>query len=143
MSIQKLPYKEFMEIYSKVPRLTVDLFINTEKGILLSKRDIPPALGMWHLPGGTVYYEESLENAAKRIAKEEIGIEVEIEKLIGVIEYSTKHAVVRSIGLVYSAKITGGTIAGSYQAKEILFYKTVPENTLPEQAKFIKENSLI
>ena len=63
---QKLSDQEYKEIYSKVPRLCVELLIKTEEGILLVKRAIPPGEGLWYLPGGTVLFDESVEQAVKR-----------------------------------------------------------------------------
>jgi len=70
MNVRKLPLKEFKTIYSKVPRLCVDLVIRNKQGTLLTKRDIPPDLGWWHFPGGTVLIGETLENTVQRVAKE-------------------------------------------------------------------------
>ncbi|WP_456480785.1 NUDIX domain-containing protein [Nautilia sp.] len=68
------------------PYLTVDGIVkvfNPEfKGIVLIKRKNPP-LG-YALPGGFVDRGESVETALKREMKEEIGLDVEIEKLLGV-----------------------------------------------------------
>ena len=63
----------------KNPIPTVDIIIEMEKadgrlGIVLIKRKNPP-FG-WALPGGFVDYEESLEEAARREAKEETSLEV-------------------------------------------------------------------
>jgi 8-oxo-dGTP diphosphatase len=68
------------------PFLTVDGIIkifNPEfKGIVLIQRKNPP-LG-YALPGGFVDYGESVENALKREMKEEVGLDIKIEKLLGV-----------------------------------------------------------
>lgn len=71
-----LTKEEFDSIYSKVPRLTVELVIKDGDKILLTKRSIEPCRGLWHLPGGTVYFGESLLDAVKRIAKKELSIDV-------------------------------------------------------------------
>ena len=71
---KKLPYKEFLSIYRKVPRLCVDLVVKNKNGVLLTKRDIKPSKGMWHIPGGTILYDESVKDAIKRVAKEETGL---------------------------------------------------------------------
>ena len=140
MAIKRLPLKTFKSIYSKVPRLTIDLVIKSPEGIVLSKRDIPPALGMWHLPGGTLYYNENHEQAAKRIALDETGLKVEIVKLLGVIEYlPEKYSLGHATSIVYQVKIISGKLQGSYQAKEIKFFKSIPKNTIPETAKFLAE----
>lgn len=52
--------------------------------ILLIQRRYPPGKGKWALPGGVVEQGESPEQAAVREIKEELGIEIQIKKLIGV-----------------------------------------------------------
>ena len=55
-----LPKDEFDWIFSRVPRLTVEVVISEPgRGVLLSLRDIEPCRGMWHLPGGTVRFGEA------------------------------------------------------------------------------------
>ena len=71
--------EEFKTIYSKVPRLCVDLVIKTRKGIILTLRSLPTWYGMWHLPGGTILYKESLQDAIKRVAEEELGITAPVQ----------------------------------------------------------------
>ncbi|MDA8090321.1 MAG: NUDIX hydrolase [Nitrospiraceae bacterium] len=60
----------------KNPAPTVDIIIEFGGGIVLVERKFPPH--GWALPGGFVDYEESLEDAAKREAKEETGLDVEL-----------------------------------------------------------------
>ena len=74
--VKRLSRRQYYKIYSLVPRMTIDLIIFYKGGIVLSKRDIPPCKGMWHLPGATVLLGETLFEAAKRIAKEEVNITV-------------------------------------------------------------------
>jgi len=59
------------------PAPTVDLIIEIPgRGLILIQRARPP-LG-WALPGGFVDYGESLEAAARREAREETNLEVEL-----------------------------------------------------------------
>ena len=62
--------KEFNQIYAKIPRLCIDLIIQTKDSVVLSKRDISPAKGKWHLPGGTVYFNEKLTDTIDRVPRE-------------------------------------------------------------------------
>jgi ADP-ribose pyrophosphatase YjhB (NUDIX family) len=68
------------------PAVTVDLVILTiadnELKVLLVRRDLEPYRNRWALPGGFVGMDESLEAAAARELKEEVGVEnVYLEQL--------------------------------------------------------------
>lgn len=112
MDVKKLAFNEFKTIYSKVPRLCVDLVIKNKQGVLLTKRNIPPDLGWLHFPGGTVLMREALKDTIQRVAKEELNTKVEIKKLLGFLEYN------EGIG----------------------YFNSIPEKTLPEVKKFLKRN---
>ena len=60
----------------KNPFPTVDIIIENMAGIVLIERANPP-FG-WAIPGGFVDYGESLEDAARREALEETGLNIEL-----------------------------------------------------------------
>ena len=72
----------------KTPLVTVDIVIETGGGIVLVRRRNPP-LG-WALPGGFVDPGESVAQAARREAKEETGLDVELTDLLGVYSDPTR-----------------------------------------------------
>ena len=141
MKFKKLPHREFLKIYRKVPRATVDVVIRSEKGILLTKRDIPPYKGKWHIPGGTILFKESISHAAARIIKEELGIKLKVLQHLGVIE-NLHEGGLHTVGNIYLAEIKSGTPVGSKQGKEIKFFKKPPLNCIPEQKKFLEKHLL-
>lgn len=76
---QPLPRDEFDRIFSKVPRLTVEILIAPEdRGVLLALRDVDPCRGTWNLPGGTVRFGERLVEAVRRVAADELRIRVQV-----------------------------------------------------------------
>jgi ADP-ribose pyrophosphatase YjhB (NUDIX family) len=67
--------------------------------IWLLRRGFDPAAGLWTFPGGFVDLGESVEEAARREAREEIGIDLELTGLVGV--YSRPEQ--RVVLIVYAA----------------------------------------
>ncbi|MBI4058022.1 NUDIX domain-containing protein [Candidatus Microgenomates bacterium] len=135
----RLSKEEFKSIYSRVPRLCVEaVYYTPEKGVMLTKRAIKPAKGKWHTPGGTVYYKETLENAAKRIAKKELGADISVEKILGVMEaqfYDNYH---HDVSIVISVKLLNDRIRlNNNEASEYAFFKTLPEDMIPTQKEFL------
>jgi colanic acid biosynthesis protein WcaH len=79
-----IPEDLFAEFTARMPELCVEVILDTDEGVLLAKRTNKPARGEWFWPGGRLYKGEKLESAARRVAREELGIEVEIEERLGV-----------------------------------------------------------
>jgi len=136
MKVKKIPFKEYKKIYSIVPRLCVEVVLSTDKGIALTKRDIPPAMGKWHIPGGTVLKGENLKGAVKRVAMEEIEENIKIKKMIGIIEYNfTKHFD-QPVGIAFLVKLKNKNIYEKKRKKYKLF-KNMPKNMIKAQRDFI------
>lgn len=138
---QELSAKVYHDIYRRVPRFCVDVIIRSSRGVLLSRRSIPPYVGWWHLPGGRLRRNERLTAAVKRICREELGLEVKIQKLGGVIEYLKEPAVrglsIHNVSVVFVARPSGGALRGSWQAEAVAFFKSPPPRTLPAVKKFL------
>jgi len=65
------------------PPLAATIILPREGRVLLGRRTIEPRRGYWTLPGGYVELGESAEEAVAREAAEEMGIEVRVERLLG------------------------------------------------------------
>lgn len=138
----RLSEKVFNEIYEQVPRLCVEVIIDTLQGVIMTKRLIPACAGMWHIPGGTVYRGEKLEEAVHRIADGELGVKVNIKNMIGVIEYprTCEKKLMHAVGVAFLCELKpeGQKFRGSFQAEEIEAFKIIPDNTVPEQKTFLE-----
>ena len=141
MASKPFSFEEFINIYSKVPRICVDLVIETKKGILLTKRAINPWKGFWHTPGGTVLLNEKLEHTVKRVAKEELNIAVSIEKMLGVLEffYDFKNYSTHDISVVFLVRPKSGDIKLDKQADEWKVFRTLPKKMITLHRRFLKE----
>ena len=137
MKVKKIPFKEYKRIYSTVPRLSVEVVLLIDKEIALTKRDIPPAIGKWHIPGGTVLMGETLKKAVERIAQEEMEEKVEIQKMLGVIdEYHFTKYFDQPVGIVFLVKLKNKTSVINKNKKYKLF-KDMPKNMIKAQRDFI------
>jgi 8-oxo-dGTP diphosphatase len=87
------------------PFPTVDIIIEINGGIVLIERKNPPY--GWALPGGFVDYGESLEDAARREAREETSLETENLRLLGCYSDPSRDARMHTISTVFVAKGSG------------------------------------
>lgn len=69
-----------------MPIPCVDIVIKQNGKILMGKRTNKPVKGFWWFPGGRINKGETLEEAAIRKIKQEIGIDVKKVKQLGVEE---------------------------------------------------------
>ena len=83
-----IPFEDFKKIMSKMPIVCIDGVIVNEKGeYLLVKRKYEPLKGEYWVPGGRLLKNEKLVDAIKRKVKQEVGIKVKVEKILGFFEY--------------------------------------------------------
>lgn len=100
--------------------------------ILLVKRKYDPNKGFWDWPGGFINPGENLEQSVKREIKEELNIEIEIDKIVGIYndEYLYQGINFPTIGMVVSVKIVSGKISPS---DDVSGYKFFPRSEVLKQ----------
>ncbi len=133
--------EEFKEIFSKVPRLTVEVIVKSDKGIILTKRQIDPCKGSWHIPGVTVFYGEPVETAVQRVAKDELGTEVKIKQLLGYIEYPShyKNGMDSPVGIALEVELPTGVEL----QEDAQWFTEIPTDMHPDQDKFLLDHDLL
>ncbi|OPX17566.1 NUDIX hydrolase [candidate division WOR-3 bacterium 4484_100] len=112
------------------PIPTVDIIIETEKGIVLIKRKNPPP--GWAIPGGFIDYGESAEQAAYREAREETGLEVKDLRQFHTYSAPDRDPRHHTISVVFIARAKGEPEAGD-DAQDIGIFT---RENLPEQIAF-------
>lgn len=80
-----IPNELFEEFLKYMPQVSVELVLETDEGFLVAKRENEPQVWFW--PGNRLYKGEELSDAAHRVAVEELDIEVELTKQLGVYEH--------------------------------------------------------
>ncbi len=140
-----LPEAEYRAIFQKVPRLTVEVVVCSELGVLLARRIGGPCDGLWNLPGGTVRFAEPLTDAVHRVALDEIGAEVAIDDFLGYIEYPShaRRGLDWPVGLAFRthlARSLGDALAIGLNRLE--WFSQLPDDMHAEQRTFLRAHGL-
>ena len=97
------------------PKVAVGTIISTDDArLVLVRRAIEPGYGRWVFPGGYVDRGEEVTAAALREAREEAGLDIEIERLVNIYSYAQRSLIV----IVYAARIVGGALCTDEECLE-------------------------
>ena len=106
-----------------------------EKGqvLLAHRRDID----WWNLPGGGMEVGEAVDEALRREVREETGLEVQVEQLVGVYSKPQKQEVV----LTFRCRVTGGILISTEESRACRYFApdSLPENTLPKHRQRVED----
>ncbi len=134
---------EFHQIYAKVPRLTVEVVIQSAKGILLVRRTSGPCMGLWAIPGGTVRFGEPLKTAVTRVATSELGLDPSAGTFLGYIEYPSHYlnGLDSPVGLAFLCTDAEDQLTTAAGERE--WFTTPAEPMHTEQRVFLLEHRLL
>lgn len=137
-----LSEEDFAAVYARVPRLTVEVVVTSPEGVLLTLRQEGPCQGLWHVPGGTVRYGERLVEAVARVARDELGLEVTVGRLLGYIEYPSHLArgIDWPVGMAFLAEPEGRPPVGP--PNRARWFRRLPEQMHDEQRRFLRRHRL-
>ncbi|MGA2012475.1 MAG: NUDIX hydrolase [Solirubrobacteraceae bacterium] len=135
-----LPKDEYDAIFSRVARLCVEVVIVApDRGVLLLRRDIPPNVGAWHIPGGTVLFGERVVDAVARVADDELGLDVVAGELLGYIEYPSHYTngLDSPVGLAFMTAVVGGPPGPEHLPGGCAWFPRLPAGLYAEQREFL------
>ena len=120
-----------------MPKFAISAFVvifdKKERVLLSHRRD----LDIWNLPGGGVENGEMPTDAAVRETREETGLKIKVQELVGV--YGKPHR--DEFSFVFIGKVIGGKLKKSNEADKHRYFKSIkiPKNTIPKHVERIQD----
>jgi 8-oxo-dGTP diphosphatase len=110
------------------------IFDDQRRVLLCHRRD----LDFWNLPGGGLEPGELPTEAVRREVMEETGLEVAVEKLVGVYGKVDKDELV----FTFLCTVIGGKLTVTAEASECRYFDfgNIPLNTVPKQVERIQDS---
>lgn len=131
---EKLSYEDFLKSFELAPRLAIELLVESPKGeLLLLKRDKEPFVGKWHLPGGFLLKDETLNDCIKRLGQDELGVMMDMSQMERCELFETLKGDPRGHVLHYPVRIKMEKIANKD------YFRTIPKNTISYQVSFLEK----
>ena len=118
------------------PKVVAVTIVSRDGKVLLVRRAGQPEYGLWSVPGGYVDRGEVVEAAAVREVREETGLEVEIDRLVGLYSEAGKPVIVAA----FSGVEKGGLLAPGPEALEVGFFAPdgLPEMAFPGDSRMLQ-----
>lgn len=127
----KMPFEIWTEIMTMVPAPAVEVLITKDgKDFLLTERNDKYWNG-WHIPGGFLLAKEKIEDACERLAQKELGISVEMKKVL-MIETWKNHPYANALSIVCICEPKGEPGVGK-------FFTKIPDDTINQHKVFLKK----
>ncbi|HVA60589.1 MAG TPA: NUDIX domain-containing protein [Mycobacteriales bacterium] len=110
------------------------IIVDDDGAVLLHRRADSE---LWSIPGGGMEIGESIARTVAREVKEETGLDVAIERLVGI--YSDPRFVVayadgevrQQFSICFSCRVVGGSLAASDESSEVRFFPSSEVAALP------------
>lgn len=141
--------EDWKTIVQNIPIVSVDLLVQVKNGIVLGKRTNEPAKGEWFTPGGRVYKGETRTDAVTRIAKNELGVDIEIIESLGAFEHmyetaevegaETKHYLANG----YVVRPVTEEFRPDDQHADLQVFESVPDSLHPYVRAYINEAEMV
>ena len=121
--------------YPGHPRVGVGAIVIHENRVLLIRRGVPPAQGLWAPPGGSVRLGETLEAAAARETLEETGLSIRVQHPVYSFDLIERDGAGRVrfhyVIVDFMAALTGGTLRAGDDADDARWFTADDVRALP------------
>jgi 8-oxo-dGTP diphosphatase len=127
---------------SSGPRVGVGVLILDQRGrVLLTLRSRPPEAGCWSIVGGKLDYLETLEACAVREAREEVGLDVQIDMLLCVTDHLLPQENQHWVSPAYLGRVSGG-LAKNCEPHKTRDVRWFPLRALPPNLTMTARNAI-
>lgn len=125
-----------LHFYTNPKPCTTVIIFDNNGSILLTKRGIEPHKGKWDLPGGFTVPNESIIDSAKREIREELNVEIEVDRILDSLpdEYEYQGIVYITLPTIMTAHIISGTLKAQDDVVGFSFF--TPEEALKLDLSF-------
>lgn len=92
---------------------------------LLGRRALAPYRGYWDTVGGFLHEDEDPQDGLRREVREETGLEIEVDRFLGVWmdRYGDADTAVHTLNLFWVVRPTGGTLAPADDVAELAWFE--------------------
>lgn len=97
------------------PRIVVGSIVTWKDQILICKRAIEPRIGFWTLPAGFMENGETTEDGARREAREEACVDIEIERVLAI--YSIPR--ISQVQIMFKARMVSPDFAPGPESTDV------------------------
>lgn len=94
-------------VHFRDPKVAVIGVVTADDRVLLVRRAAEPARGKWALPGGVMDAGEMPKSALARELMEEVGLEVEVKRFLGIFPMVTTSGIAGGIVIAYHVRALG------------------------------------
>lgn len=116
----------------QLPRLAVGaVIVNERSEILLVLRNRNPEKDTWSIPGGKVDLYETLEQTVIREIKEEVDLDIEVERFLCMAETIRPESQEHWLSVIYLTRIVAGEARNMEEGGAIREVKWFPLDNLP------------
>lgn len=136
-------------IVQNIPIVSVNLLVQVKSGIVLGRRTNEPSEGEWFIPGGRVCKGETRTDAVTRIAKNELGVDVEIIESLGALEHMYETAEVEGAETKhypangYVVRPVTEEFRPDVQHADLQVLESVPDSLHPYVRAYINEAEMV
>ncbi len=118
------------------PKVAAVTIVSRDGKVLLVRRANQPGFGLWSVPGGYVDRGEVVEEAAVREVQEETGLEVEVDRLLGLYSEAGRPVIVAA----FTGVERGGQLAPGSEALDVGFFSPdeLPTMAFPGDSRILQ-----